>query len=124
IQRGLLAVVLLPLLADTLPTRGEEQPAPAQPPREDKGRGGTSSLEAMLQTALKNNPDIRMAEAKLRVAEANLNRVRLQVTQRVTTYYHEVEMKRQAVEEAFQRYKTAERQFAAKRIPLDDVRGA
>src|SRR5437660_737827 len=41
------------------------------------------TLEEMLNKALKDNPDIRVAEAKVREAEAELNRTRLQVTQKV-----------------------------------------
>src|SRR5206468_7820042 len=41
------------------------------------------TLEEMLTNALKDNPDIRVAEAKVREAEAELNRTRLQVTQKI-----------------------------------------
>src|SRR5436309_9636032 len=37
-----------------------------------------ATLEELLAQALKANPDIRVAEAKLREAEAELNRTRLQ----------------------------------------------
>jgi outer membrane protein TolC len=39
-----------------------------------------ASLEQLLAEAMKNNPDIRVAEAKLREAEAVLNQARLQAT--------------------------------------------
>src|SRR5205823_10488997 len=44
------------------------------------------TLEEMLTNALKDNPDIRVAEAKVREAEAELNRTRLQVTQKVLAF--------------------------------------
>ncbi len=46
------------------------------------------TLEEMLAAALKDNPDIRVAEAKLREAEAELNRARLDVAQKVALFYH------------------------------------
>src|ERR1700676_3908905 len=45
-----------------------------------------SKLEEMLQQAMRNNPDIRVAEAKMAEAEAELNRTRLVVMQKVVLY--------------------------------------
>src|SRR5947209_1017266 len=47
-----------------------------------------TDLADMLAKALRDNPDIRVAEAKLREADAELNRIRLQVTQKVVTLRH------------------------------------
>src|SRR5215469_3745646 len=49
-----------------------------------------SALEEMLAEALKNNPDIRVAAAKLAEADAELNRTRLQVTQKVASLHHAI----------------------------------
>src|SRR4051812_17523488 len=43
----------------------------------DKSQKEKASLESLLAQALKNNPDIRVAESKVREAEAELNRVRM-----------------------------------------------
>jgi hypothetical protein len=51
----------------------------------------------MLAEALVHNPDIRVAEAKLREAEAELNRVRFQVLQKVSTLYHAVQAQREMI---------------------------
>jgi hypothetical protein len=59
-----------------------------------KAPAGKSKLEEMLAKALKDNPDIRVATAKLGEAEAELNRVRLGVMQKVVTLYHTIEMAR------------------------------
>jgi hypothetical protein len=59
-----------------------------------------SELEQMLTEALVNNPDIRVAEAKLREAEAELNRVRLQALQKLGSMHHSLEMQRAAVKGA------------------------
>jgi BMFP domain-containing protein YqiC len=64
------------------------------PAAQEKAPPAKSKLEEMLAQALKDNPDIRVAAAKLGEAEAELNRVRLQVMQKVVTLYHSTEMAR------------------------------
>jgi hypothetical protein len=64
------------------------------PVSKEKAPPAKSKLEEMLAQALKDNPDIRVATAKLGEAEAELNRVRLQVMQKVVTLYHTTEMAR------------------------------
>src|SRR3984957_10391985 len=59
-----------------------------------------SLLEEMLEQALRNNPDIKVAEAKLHEAEAELNRTRLAVTQKVATLYAALDAARKGVEVA------------------------
>jgi hypothetical protein len=59
----------------------------------------------MLATALRNNPDIRVAEAKLHEAEANLNKARIQVMQQVMTMKNAVDAQKKAVELAEQTHK-------------------
>jgi hypothetical protein len=61
------------------------------------GRPAKTKLEEMLEQALQNNPDIAVAEAKLREAEAKLSRTRLEVTQRVAILYAAIESARVAV---------------------------
>jgi hypothetical protein len=58
------------------------------------------SLEEMLNKALKDNPDIRVAESKVREAEAELNRTRLQVTQKVLAFHHTHEAQKAAIKVA------------------------
>jgi hypothetical protein len=67
-----------------------------------------SKLEEMLAEALKNNPDIRVASAKLAEADAELNRTRLQVTQKVVMLYHAIETQKKVVENAEKRDKRAQ----------------
>jgi hypothetical protein len=71
-----------------------------------------SKLEEMLAEALKNNPDIRVAAAKLAEADAELNRTRLQVTQKVVMLYHAIETQKQVVENAESRDKRAQQLVA------------
>jgi hypothetical protein len=69
-----------------------QQPAT---PSKDKGAAEApavkSKLEETLAQALKNNPDIRVAAAKVSEAEAILNQARLQVVQKVVQAYQAVE---------------------------------
>jgi hypothetical protein len=91
-SRGSLALGLLAaLLFAGLPGSHGQQPSATNPLPKDKGKEAASaekpSLEDLLAQALKDNPDIRVAEAKVNQAEAELNRTRLQVMQKVATFY-------------------------------------
>jgi len=61
-------------------------------------------LQQMLEQALRANPDIRVAEAKLRDAEAELSRTRLKVMTRVVELQHEIRALKSAVDFAQKRY--------------------
>ena len=63
----------------------------------DKGKPATLTLEQMLAQATQDNPDIRVAEAKLREADAELNRTRLLVAQKVVKLYQDITAQRAAV---------------------------
>jgi len=80
---SLMVVVLLcgSFAAAQEPTKSE--------PKEKTGAKATA-LEAALAKALKHNPDIHVAESKVREAEAELNRVRLSVMQKVVKLHHEI----------------------------------
>src|SRR6516165_2271150 len=72
-----------------------------QPRPEDKDKKpAKSKLEEMLEQALANNPDIRVAEARVREAEAKLSKTRLEVTQKVATLYAAIESARQGLANA------------------------
>jgi hypothetical protein len=79
--------------------------SPAKPEKSklSQAKPKPSELESMLAEALVNNPDIRVAEAKLREAEAELNRVRFQVLQKVTTLHHGLEAQKAVVKAAEER---------------------
>ncbi len=95
---------------------GAQQPGGGEPgPGQQKGPGGKtgfdpsfvrpppapkkSALEEALEQALKNNPDLRVAASKLALAEAELSRTRLQITQKVAAAYAEVIAQRAVVAE-------------------------
>ena len=59
-----------------------------------------SKLEEMLEKALRDNPDLRLAAAKVAEADAELNRARLQVVQKVGAAYQAIEVRKAAVRAA------------------------
>src|SRR5438132_13243758 len=65
-------------------TKARTHPTEASKPKQEK----PTALDEMLAKALRDNPDIRVAEAKVREGEAELNRVRLQVMQKVVALQH------------------------------------
>jgi hypothetical protein len=62
-----------------------------------------SKLEEMLEKALKNNPDLRVASTKVQEAQAEFNRTRLEVTRKVVRLHALLDGERAGVERAEQR---------------------
>lgn len=112
------------LLAGAALARGQTGTAsgPAKGPAQEKAPPAKSKLEEMLAQALKDNPDLRVAAAKLGEAEAELNRVRLQVMQKVVTLYHSMEMARTDVQTAERTLERVRRSGAA--VPQVEVEAA
>jgi hypothetical protein len=74
-------------------------PAPAQKaPAAKDAPHRLASLEEMLAAALKYNPDIRIVEVKLRDDEAELNRARLRVMQKIIALHHALQAQQATVE--------------------------
>ena len=101
-----LILSLLPLLivAGTVLAHTQSAGEPKTPPTTTSAKEKVtpskpmpSELEQLLAEALVHNPDIRVAEAKLREAEAELNRVRFQVLQKVTSLYHAVQAQKETI---------------------------
>jgi hypothetical protein len=70
------------------------------PPKPDKEAPPKTKLEEMIQQALRNNADIRVAEAKVAEAEAELNRTRQQVMQKIVLHNASVDSAKAVVQEA------------------------
>jgi hypothetical protein len=85
------------------------KPQPGMPPAKSK-------LEEMLAEALKNNPDIRVAVAKLAEADAELNRTRLLVTQKVIDLHHALLSQKAVVEYEQKRFERMKGLAAQKSI--------
>lgn len=89
-----------------------------------KGKPAEPTLEEMLQKALKDNPDIRVAEAKVREAEAELNRTRLQVTQKVLAFHHSRESQKAIIKVAEEDLQRIQKLEASKAVSQEDVKQA
>jgi hypothetical protein len=98
-----LAPALLLVAAATAGAQPKPDPKP-EPPAKDKEAPAKSKLEQMLEVALKNNPDLRVADAKAREAEAEVARTRLAVTQKVVQLYNNIEAARANVQFAEREY--------------------
>jgi hypothetical protein len=78
----------------------------------------------MLNKALKDNPDIRVAEAKVREAEAELNRTRLQVTQKVLAFHHSRESQKALIKVAEEDLQKIQKLEASKAVSQEEVKQA
>ncbi len=82
------------------------------------------TLEEMLNKALKDNPDIRVAEAKVREADAELNRTRLQVTQKVLAFHHSRESQKAIIRVAEEDLQRIQKLEANKAVSQEEVKQA
>jgi hypothetical protein len=71
------------------PPAASKEDKAAAPQKNDK-KPPSSLLESLLAKALKDNSDIRVAESKVREAEAQLNKTRMEIMQKVVKAYHEI----------------------------------
>jgi hypothetical protein len=93
----------------------------APPPKKTK-----SQLEEWLERASHNHPDIKVAEAKLRTAAAELERARSQVMQQVLSLHYAIEAQKIAVDRAnleFQRIEVLSKKGQGSLQELNQVRG-
>ena len=77
-----MALIILTTLLLTASSSATAQQPPGGKPAESKDEL-PDSLEGMLTAALDNNPDIRAAKAQVEQAQVELNRIRLEIAQRV-----------------------------------------
>src|SRR5437764_1017950 len=93
-----------------------QQPAPPADKDKPKDQPAKSKLEEMLEKALRDNPDVRLAAAKVAEADAELTRARLQVVQKVAASYQAVEAQKAAVEAAEAEYKDLQTAYEAGKV--------
>jgi Outer membrane efflux protein len=96
---------------------GQESP-PTKPdnPAKDKK---PSQLEELLGEALRGNPDVRVAEARFREAEAELNRARMLALQKVVAAQHNVDAANNAVKTAEAGIRLSEAKLQEAKVRLD-----
>src|SRR5262245_26688763 len=96
-----LVAVLVALCGSVLPAPGQQ---PVSGADKSSGSGSDaapkpkSQLEEWLERALANHPDIKVADAKLRTAAAELERTRSLVTQQVLSLHHGIEAQKLLVQ--------------------------
>jgi hypothetical protein len=93
-----LVIALLPLQL----SRG--QGSSSQPSKKEEKVARPSSLDELIGQALKGNPDIRVAESKVREAEAELSRTRMKVVSDVTLLSAEIQAAQALVDFATKQY--------------------
>ncbi len=93
--------------AQTLPIQKEVEK------KLEKARAEKIALEKQIAEALKNNPDIRLAESKVRDAEAELQRMRMKVLSDVTLAHIETQAAQAAVDQEAAAYLDLQRQYEA-----------
>jgi hypothetical protein len=125
IETAALAALLIcagSVFGKTNPAKDEN---PANPPADKPAKTFEQmSLEELLTLALKNNPDLRVADAKLREAEAELNRVRLQIVQKLVTLRNSIEAATSTVKEAQTRLQRTQRLAATNAVAPEEVQAA
>ncbi len=124
--------VLLVLGARVMGRQESPGKGPAEAKTETKGSSGSSTtgaakpseLEDLLAQALQNNPDLRVAAAKVAEAEAVLNQVRLQVAQKVVSAYNARDVARTVVADAEQRLARVHNLSKSGTISQEEVKDA
>jgi hypothetical protein len=89
----------------------------------DKARKDQAALEDLLAQALKTNADIRVAEAKLREAEAEVYRARMKIFHRIVVLNEELKNARvrmNALQEAVDHHEKLFKKGLASKVTFDD----
>jgi len=95
-------------------------PVPPTPPAQ-KATPSPNGLDELLTQALKNNPDIRVARAKMDEAEAELARVRFQVMQKVVAGRAAVDEQKTIAEIVARRIETLKELRKMARASQDEI---
>jgi hypothetical protein len=127
-RKGIETAALALVLAGLSVAWGQQPPPKDEKPPSDKKEPPPAKvkLEEAIAQALRDNADIRVSEAKLREAEAELHRTRLLVAQKVVTLYQDIQAVEKTIEEAKLRYDelTRQRQIAPGTVSNEEYRGA
>ena len=89
--RRSMASVLFGLGVLVLTAAGQQPAAPSMPAKKAADKKPADPVEALIESALANDPDVRMARAKIQLAEAELAKARQQVAVKVVTLHGAVE---------------------------------
>jgi hypothetical protein len=108
-------IAVAALLVGGVALAAQQPAAPQKPAPEKKAETPPNPLDDLIAQALRNNPDILVAEAKVRESEAELQRTRVTTAQKVASLQASIEIARKVRDEAEQRYRTANHLFTTGR---------
>ena len=121
---AVLLVVAGLVLAQPPAKTGNPEPKKDAGASKEAPRPAPGSLEDTLDKALRNSADIKSAEAKVREAEAELNRVRQQVLTRAASLHADLNLARRMVAVAERAVATQEGQVRAGLAPTETLLNA
>jgi len=118
-RRLLTASALFTLVLFTATAAGQPQPEPAPKAGDDKkaNKKPADPTDAAIAAALANDPDVKMAKAKIQMADAELAKARLAITQKVTLLKATIEQQKTSVEIATELYRLTEERSKAGVVP-------
>jgi hypothetical protein len=118
-SRRLLASVLfgaaLVLVAQAQPP---DSPQPAGKAADKNEKKAVDPLDALIGTALANDADVRVAQAKLHLADAELAKARQAVTQKIVTLQASIDDQKRVVASAQDFFKIAQAKYGSGTIPF------
>ncbi len=82
------------------------------------------SVEEAVNLALAHHPDLKLAEAELRVAEAKLVQARMQITKKTTEDYHKLAQSQKVLKEMEDKVQIARKQHEAGVAPVGVLKEA
>jgi hypothetical protein len=115
------AATLAVFLTSATVVFGQGNPAKDEKPAKSAEQ---KALDELIALALKNNPDLRVAEAKMREAEAELNRTRFQVTHNVVALRTKIDAARATKQEALNRLQRMQTLFDKHGAGQEELDGA
>jgi hypothetical protein len=117
VRHPVTASALFALALVTATAAGQPKPDPAPNAKTDKAEPKPSgpkadSTDAAIAAALANDPDVKMARAKIQLAEAELAKARLAVAQKVTSLKSAIDLHKSEIEIAEPRVRAIGQAFA------------
>ncbi len=119
-MRRILGLLLVGFAIAVAPTPGHAQSSETQKKAEDKLE--QARLDDLIARALKNNPDIRVGESKVRESEAELSRTRMKVVSDITFLHAEIHAAKAMVDYAQKQYDRTDRLLKNKSISVEEHR--
>lgn len=117
-------VPLIVLAALTASAAVRAQTPTSDPTKEKETPKKSETLDQLIAEALKNNPDLRVVEAKLRLDELEAARARMKLSAEITQLHADIEAAQAAAKEGKARYDRAKSLHEKGAISAEDLAGA